>query len=128
MTILEELAEVTRTRPEQLKQRKQQGAKLVGYTGRFVPEELIRASGAVPCYLCRGGEPEPPEAVLPYLLRFMSPYTRAQIGYHLLNMDPVMPLLDLIIAQCDDCHMTRLADMLEYFKLPTARLGVPPDW
>jgi len=128
MEPLKELAEMARTRPEQLKQKKKEGAKLVGYTGRFIPEEIIRASGAVPFYLCRGGEPEPPEAVLPYLLRFMSPFSRAQIGYHILNMDPVMPLLDLIIAQCDDCHMTRLADMFEYFNLPTMRLGVPPDW
>ena len=53
MTILEELAQITRTRPEQLKDRKAKGTKLVGYTGRFVPEELIHASGAVPYLLCR---------------------------------------------------------------------------
>ena len=37
-------------------------------------------------------------------------------------------MLDLIVAQCDDCHMSRLADLLEYFELPTLRLGVPSDW
>ena len=37
-------------------------------------------------------------------------------------------MLNLIIAECSDCHMARLADLFEYFKLPTARLGVPPDW
>jgi benzoyl-CoA reductase/2-hydroxyglutaryl-CoA dehydratase subunit BcrC/BadD/HgdB len=58
----------------------------------------------------------------------MSPYDRAQIGYHLLGIDPVVPMLDLIVAQCSDCHESRLADLFEYFKLPTARLGVPPDW
>jgi benzoyl-CoA reductase/2-hydroxyglutaryl-CoA dehydratase subunit BcrC/BadD/HgdB len=62
------------------------------------------------------------------MLRFMSPYTRSQIGYHLLGIDPVLPMLDLIVAQCSDCHESRLADLLEYFKLPTMRLGVPPDW
>lgn len=128
MKIIDELAEMARTRPQQLKAKKQQGLKLVGHTGRFVPEEIIRAAGATPYYLCRGGEPEAPEAVLPYMLRFMDPFSRAQIGYHLLGMDPVMPMLDLIIAQCEDCHMTRLADMLEYFKLPVIKLGVPPDW
>jgi benzoyl-CoA reductase/2-hydroxyglutaryl-CoA dehydratase subunit BcrC/BadD/HgdB len=40
----------------------------------------------------------------------------------------VIPLLDLIVAQCSDCHESRLADLLEYFKLPTMRLGVPQDW
>jgi len=125
---LEELAQIARTRPEKLKERKGKDTKLVGYVGRFVPEELIHASGALPYLMCRGGEPEPPDAVIPYMLRFMSPYDRAQIGYHLLGMDPVVPMLDLMVVQCSDCHESRLADLFEYFKLPTARLGVPADW
>ncbi|MBC8273616.1 MAG: 2-hydroxyacyl-CoA dehydratase [Chloroflexi bacterium] len=128
MDTLEELAQIARTRPERLKECKEKGIKLIGYIGRFVPEELIYASGALPYLLCRGGQPEPPDAVIPYMLRFMSPYSRSQIGYHLLGIDPVVPMLDLIVVQCSDCHESRLADLFEYFKLPTARLGVPPDW
>jgi benzoyl-CoA reductase/2-hydroxyglutaryl-CoA dehydratase subunit BcrC/BadD/HgdB len=128
MAILEELAGIARTRPEKLKEQKKKGVKIIGYIGRFVPEELIYASGALPYLLCRGGQPEPPDAVIPYMLRFMSPYTRSQIGYHLLGIDPVVPMLDLIVVQCSDCHESRLADLFEYFKLPTVRLGVPPDW
>jgi benzoyl-CoA reductase/2-hydroxyglutaryl-CoA dehydratase subunit BcrC/BadD/HgdB len=45
-----------------------------------------------------------------------------------MGIDPIIPMLDLIIAQCDDCHMSRLADMFEYLKLPTVRIGIPPDW
>ncbi|MCK4369252.1 MAG: 2-hydroxyacyl-CoA dehydratase [Dehalococcoidales bacterium] len=125
---LEELAQIARTRPGKLKEQKEKGVKIVGYIGRFVPEELIHASGAVPYLMCRGGEPEPPDAVIPYMLRFMSPYARSQIGYHLLGIDPVVPMLDLIVVQNSDCHESRLADLFEYFKLPAARLGVPPDW
>ncbi len=128
MDTLEELAQIARTRPEKLKEQKEKGVKVVGYVGRFVPEELIYASGALPYLLCRGGQPEPPDAVIPYMLRFMSPYSRSQIGYHLLGIDPVIPLLDLIVVQCSDCHESRLADLFEYFKLPAVRLGVPPDW
>lgn len=128
METLNELAAIARTRPEKLKEYKDKGTKIVGYVGRFVPEELIYASGALPYLLCRGGQPEPPDAAIPYMLRFMSPYSRSQIGYHLLGMDPVIPMLDLIVVQCSDCHESRLADLFEYFKLPTARLGVPPDW
>jgi len=128
MDIIEELAQIARTRPETLKKQKAHGTKVIGYTGRFVPEELIYASGALPYLLCKGGQPEPPDAVIPYMLRFMSPFARSQIGYHLLGIDPVVPILDLIVAQCDDCHMTRLADLFEYFQLPTARIGIPPDW
>lgn len=125
---LTEFIQSTRTWSQKLQSYKASGMKLVGYTGRFVPEELIRAAGAVPVLLCKGGAPEPPEATLPYILRFMSPFARAQIGYHLIGIDPIIPMLDLIIAQCDDCHMSRLADMLEYFQLPTTRVGVPSDW
>jgi benzoyl-CoA reductase/2-hydroxyglutaryl-CoA dehydratase subunit BcrC/BadD/HgdB len=128
MEILVELARIARTRPEKLKEQREKGAKIVGYIGRFVPEELIYASGAIPYLLCRGGQPEPPDAVIPYMLRFMSPYARSQIGYHLLGIDPVIPMLDLIVVQCSDCHESRLADLFEYFKLPTFRLGVPADW
>jgi benzoyl-CoA reductase/2-hydroxyglutaryl-CoA dehydratase subunit BcrC/BadD/HgdB len=128
MDIMEELAASARVWPEHLRKEKQKGVKIIGYTGRFVPEELIHAVGAIPYLLCRGGEPDPPEAVLPYMLRFMSPFARTQIGYHILGIDPVIPMLDLIIAQCDDCHMVRLADLFEYFNLPTAKIGIPPDW
>jgi benzoyl-CoA reductase/2-hydroxyglutaryl-CoA dehydratase subunit BcrC/BadD/HgdB len=128
MNIVDDLAQIARTRPENLKQEKEKGVKIVGYTGRFVPEELIRASGALPYLICRGGEPEPPEATLPYMIRVINPFARGQIGYHLLGTDPVAPILDLIIAQCSDCHEARLADLFEYFKFPTMRLGVPPDW
>ncbi len=128
MDIIEQLSEASRTRPEQLQKLKDTGMKLVGYTGSFVPEELIYASGATPYMLCRGGEPEPPETVLPYMLRILNPYARAQTGYFLLGVDPIIPMLDLIIAECSDCHMARLADLFDYFRLPTARLGIPPDW
>jgi benzoyl-CoA reductase/2-hydroxyglutaryl-CoA dehydratase subunit BcrC/BadD/HgdB len=125
---LEELAKMARTRPENLKEQKEKGTKLIGYIGRFVPEELILASGAQPYLVCRGGQPEPPDAVMPYLIRFYSPYSRSQIGYHLLGIDPMIPIFDLIVIQATDCHEARLADVFEYCKFPIARLGVPPDW
>jgi len=128
MEIIKQLAEGARTRPEELKKRKEKGAKIIGYTGRFVPEELIYAAGAEPYFICRGGEPEPAEELLPYMLRVINPHARAQTGYHLLAVEPVIPMLDLIIAECSDCHYVRLADVMEYFKLPTVRLGVPADW
>jgi benzoyl-CoA reductase/2-hydroxyglutaryl-CoA dehydratase subunit BcrC/BadD/HgdB len=128
MDRLSKLAGKVRTRSEELKKYKDSGIKIIGYTGRFVPEEFIYAAGAIPYLLCRGGEAEPVEATFPYMLRVMSPYTRGQIGYHLLGLDPVIPMLDLIVADCSDCHMARLADLLEYFRLPTTRIGAPPDW
>ena len=128
MQALEDLAQIARIRPENLKKYKEKGIKIIGYTGRFIPEELIYASGAQPFLMCRGGEPEPPEATLPYMIHVINPFARGQIGYHLLGTDPMASMLDLIIAQCSDCHEARAADLFEYFKLPTMRVGVPPDW
>jgi len=117
-----------KTFPERVRREKRGGRKIVGMTGRFVPEELVRASGAIPYLLCRGGDPEPVEASLPYMHRFLNPFVRAQLGYHLLGMDPIIPLLDLILAPCDDCHASRLADLMESLGLPALRLGIPSDW
>lgn len=128
MNIVEELAEIARTWPEKLRNEKEKGTKIVGYTGRFIPEELIYASGAMPYLICKGGEPEPPEAALSYMVKFSSPLARAQVGYYLLDMDPVIPMCDLIAAQCSDCHDGGLADILEYLKLPVLKVGVPQDW
>lgn len=128
MDILTYLSERSSTRPEILGDLNKRGTKIIGYTGRFVPEELIYAAGAVPYLMSKGGDPEAVDAVLPYMLRFMSPHAREQIGYHLLDIDPVIPTTALIVAQCSDCHLSRLADLFEYFKLPTWKLGVPSDW
>ena len=65
MGAFEELEQKARGRPAELRKKKESGTKIIGYTGRFVPEELIYAAGALPQLICRGGEPEPPEAVLP---------------------------------------------------------------
>jgi benzoyl-CoA reductase/2-hydroxyglutaryl-CoA dehydratase subunit BcrC/BadD/HgdB len=46
--ILEELAQYTRIQPDKLKNLKEKNLEIVGHTGRFVPEELINACGAVP--------------------------------------------------------------------------------
>lgn len=127
-TVVKELAEMTRSRPLQLKELKAKGKKVVEYTGSFIPEPLIRASGAEPYLMCRGGEPEPPEAVLPYMLRFMNPFARAQAGYYLMGLDPVTPMADLIVAQQSTNHEGRISEVMEYLKLPVYKVGVPVDW
>jgi benzoyl-CoA reductase/2-hydroxyglutaryl-CoA dehydratase subunit BcrC/BadD/HgdB len=58
----------------------------------------------------------------------MSPYYRTQIGYHILGIDPVMPMLDLIVLQASDVQESKIGDLFDYMKLPAHRLGVPADW
>lgn len=123
-----ELGEMARTRPLRLKEQKVKGKKVIEYTGTYVPDEMIHAAGAEPYFMGRGGEPEPPDAVLPYLLRFMNPQARSLAGFHILGLDPVTPIADLIVAQQTDCHIGRISELMEYLKLPVYKVGVPSDW
>lgn len=125
---MKELTNVSRNRPTELREAKDAGTKIVEHTGNFIPEELIYAAGAKPYLMCRGGEPEPPESPLAYLLRFMNPLARSLAGYHMLGLDPVTPFADMIAFQETDCQVGRVSELMEYQKLPVYKLGVPSDW
>ena len=126
--ILKELEAGSLDRPKRLKAAKKEGKKIIEYIGNFIPEEMIYSAGAEPYIMCRGGEPEPPDAVLEYMLRFMNPYARSLAGYHMLGLDPVTPVADLIVAQQLDCHVGRISELMEFLELPIYKVGVPPDW
>ena len=93
--VMREFAQLATERPTELRALKADGKKIVPYIGQFVPEELLYAAGVEPYLVCRGGEPEPPEAVLDDMLRFLNPLARSMAGFHLMGLDPVMPLADL---------------------------------
>lgn len=126
--IMKELAKQAKARPVLLQKAKEEGKKVIEYTGNFIPEEYIRAAGAEPFLMCRGGDPEAPDAVLEYMLRFMNPLARSMAGYWLMGMDVVTPITDLIVMQQTDNHVGRISELLEFKGLPVFKVGVPPDW
>ena len=126
--LLKEFADKAFSRPPELKARKAEGKKIVECVGSFIPQELVYAAGAEPYLMCRGGEPEPTDAALQYMLRFLNPFAKSLAGYYLLGIDPVTPITDLIITQQKDCHIARISELLEYLSLPLFKVGVPPDW
>ena len=126
--IMHEFGELAKTRPVDLKRAKAQGKKVVEYVGNYVPEEMIYAVGAEPYVMCRGGEPEPPDAVLENMLRFMNPLARSVAGYYFMGLDPVTPMADLIAINQTECHIGRISELLEFEELPIYKIGVPPDW
>jgi benzoyl-CoA reductase/2-hydroxyglutaryl-CoA dehydratase subunit BcrC/BadD/HgdB len=125
---MREFAQLATDRPTKLRELKKEGKKAVAYIGQFVPEELVYASGAEPYLLCRGGEPEPPEVVLDDMLRFLNPLARSIAGFYMMGLDPVMPIADLIVASQVECHMQRIAELLEMKGLPIFKVGVPANW
>jgi len=126
--LLKEFSDKAFSRPPELKARKAEGKKIVECVGSFIPQELVYAAGAEPYFMCRGGEPEPTDAALQYMLRFLNPFAKSLAGYYLLGIDPVTPIVDLIITQQKDCHIARITELLEYLGLPVFKVGVPPDW
>ncbi len=109
-------------------QRETEGTKIVEQTGSFCPEALIYAAGAKPYLMCKGGDPEPAEAVLEYLLRVMNPYVRTMAGYYMMGNDIVTENADMICIQEIDCQIGRVSELMEFLKLPIFKLGVPVDW
>ncbi len=67
--------------------------------GDFIPEQWIVAAGMDPFLICKGGDPQPPEATLDYMLRFMNPLAATMAGSYLMNLDPVMPIADCVAIQ-----------------------------
>ncbi|HEX3010752.1 MAG TPA: 2-hydroxyacyl-CoA dehydratase family protein [Syntrophomonadaceae bacterium] len=128
MELFEGLRRSAIERPSSLRQAKQEGTKIVEYIGNFVPEEMIYAAGAKPYLMCRGGEPEPPDAVLDDVLRFMNPLNRSIAGLIKLGLDPVTPFADIIAISQHECHIQRLAEYLEFQNLPIQKVGVAVDW
>lgn len=126
--IMNQLDKLSKQRVSELQKAKKSGKKVIQYTGNFIPEELIKAAGAEPYLMCRGGEPEPPDAVLEDMLRFMNPLARSMAGFYELGLDPVTPISDLIVAQQTDNHVGRISELFEFKKLPVFKVGVPPEW
>lgn len=126
--IMQELDKLSRARVAELQKAKKDGRFVIQYTGNFIPDDMIRAVGAEPYLMCRGGEPEPPDAVLEYMLRFMNPLARSMAGFYVLGLDPVTPISDLIIMQQTDNHVGRISELFEFKGLPVFKVGVPSDW
>lgn len=126
--ILKELDALSRARVKELGQAKKNGTPIIEYNGPFIPEELIRAAGAETFLICRGGEPEPPDAVLDSILRFMNPLARSMAGFLELDLDPITPIADLVVTQQTDCHIARVTELLEFKGIKISKVGIPADW
>jgi len=126
--LMKEFSDLAKMRPAELQKAKAAGKKVVEFIGNYVPDEMIYAAGAEPYLMCRGGEPEPPDTVLEYMLRFMNPLARSMAGYHFMGLDPVTPIADLIAVNQTECHIGRISELMEFKGLPIYKVGVPSDW
>ncbi|MBM4333856.1 MAG: 2-hydroxyacyl-CoA dehydratase [Deltaproteobacteria bacterium] len=103
------------------------GTKIIGYTpGGYMPEELIYACGAIPVALIRGGDPEPVAASAQYVPRFLDTFARAQIGYRMLEDEPLYKMIDLLVCPVTDNNIRAIADCFDFYTdIEVFRFGVP---
>jgi benzoyl-CoA reductase/2-hydroxyglutaryl-CoA dehydratase subunit BcrC/BadD/HgdB len=126
--LLEEFRVISAERPYELLEEHAKGAKICEYTGRYVPEEIIYAAGAKAYPMWRGGEPEPPDAVLDESVRFLNPYARTQYGLIKLGLDPIASEANLYACSLTDCHTYRICELIERTGVPLCKVGVPTVW
>lgn len=126
----ERLATHLRDRPEQLREAKKQGTKIVGYfPGNYVPEEIIWASGAVPVCLVEGGSSAPAEAALELIPQVSCPFARAQLGERLLKRNPYYEMIDMMVAPLTCQHLKKVTDIWDYLgEMEIFKLGVPHQY
>jgi len=124
----EKFADVSRKYTSEVLKSKSDGKKVVCSYGSYVPLEIIHSSGAAPYVLFDGGDPEPPDAALPYLLFCINVQARFQVGQHEMKLNPITPIADLIIIDTKESDSVRVGSVFEYLNLPVKKLGVPQDW
>lgn len=127
-TILKALNERQEARLQVIAEEQKSGKPLVMYNGSFVPEELIRASGANACLLCHGGDREAAEAALDYTVECINPLARSYIGNIIAGRYPLTDSADLLVMAFADNHIGRMSELLEYKNVNVCKIGVPPDW
>ncbi|MEW6615239.1 MAG: 2-hydroxyacyl-CoA dehydratase family protein, partial [Thermodesulfobacteriota bacterium] len=86
-------------RYREIRKKREEGVKIIGYTpGGYMPEELVYASGAIPVCLFRGGDHEAVAESAAYIPRFIDTFCRSQIGYRMLEEEPLYQMVDLLVV------------------------------
>jgi len=128
---LQAVKERLKQRPEELRKAKEAGAKIIGWCGYNVPEEIIYALGYVPLRLAIGGDDRLVEIGSRYISTKNCVFTREIIGFIEQNTDPFLQSVDAFVFDSTCIQMYRVAELVEFFfHKKVFILGVPRhfDW
>ncbi len=127
MHAIERLSQLMKGRAAELRELKSQGMKVVGYfPGGYFCDEIARAAGAIPVALNRGGDHEPVEVSGSVISRWIYTFGRANIGYRMLETEPLYNVIDLYVVPVTDNHVRIVADTWDVFTdVEVFRYGVP---
>ena len=129
MGAMEKLFAHLRERPDQLREFRGNGGKVIGtFVGDFVPEEMIYATGAVPVCLSHGGDRRAVDATMDKAWHFLCAFAKEQFGERVLGEQPYYNMVDLLVVPISCQNLRRAADMWAYYTdVPVFRLGIPQD-
>jgi benzoyl-CoA reductase/2-hydroxyglutaryl-CoA dehydratase subunit BcrC/BadD/HgdB len=129
MEAMERLSAHLRERPEQLRDFRENGGKVIGtFVGDFIPEEMIYAAGAVPVCLSHGGDRRAVDETMGKAWRFLCAFAKEQFGERLLGEQSYYNMVDMLVVPISCQNLRRAADMWAYYTdVPVFRLGVPHD-
>ena len=117
------LEQIRQERIEEIAAARREGVKVVGYFCIYAPVELVRAAGAIPVRLMRGGHAAE-EAGERYLRSDACSFCNACLGNF--ELDPVYKQVDAVVSvnTCD--MMRRLPESIEkHFGIPVYQLYMP---
>jgi benzoyl-CoA reductase/2-hydroxyglutaryl-CoA dehydratase subunit BcrC/BadD/HgdB len=111
MEYFDEISNFFGKREQELKQQKQAGKKIIGYSCIFAPIELILAADAIPVRIGSGwyDSAKLGDRIMPVEI---CPVIRSTVGAKMVNLSPYLELSDAVIIPLTCDGRTKLSEML----------------
>jgi benzoyl-CoA reductase/2-hydroxyglutaryl-CoA dehydratase subunit BcrC/BadD/HgdB len=129
LNTLTEIAKKLADRPAELAAAKAAGAKVVGFQGYTLPEEVIHALGLIPIRIGLGGSDRLVELGGRYISTKNCVYVRETVGLFAENTDPYITHSDVYAFDATCLQTYRTAEIVQYyFNKEIFILGVPRNF
>jgi benzoyl-CoA reductase/2-hydroxyglutaryl-CoA dehydratase subunit BcrC/BadD/HgdB len=126
---LHKIKEAIAGRPAELAAARASGAKVAGWFGYNLPEEVLHALGFIPVRIGTGGSEQLVELGSRHISTKNCVFTRQLVGLFEEKKDPYVNSLDLLTVDTTCLQLFRTGEVVEhYFKLKTVFLGVPRNF
>jgi benzoyl-CoA reductase/2-hydroxyglutaryl-CoA dehydratase subunit BcrC/BadD/HgdB len=129
VNITSEIRQRVERRPDELAKLREQGKKVVGWSGYGVPEEILYALGIIPIRVALGGDEKLVEVGARYVSSRNCVYIRELLGFIAENKHPLIRQIDSYAFDATCLHTFRAAEITEfYFDKRVFVLAVPRNF
>ncbi len=115
MQYFDEIANFFGTREKEIREAKEEGKKVIGYTCMFAPIELVLAADAIPIRVSSGWY-DPAKLGNRVVPVEVCPVIRSTIGVKMIGLSPYLELSDALITSLTCDGMTKLSEILGDYK------------